>query len=151
MAILFRLVYPENGMHRVMVTTIVVLLNAVSVYGAACRTDCAKAFTHTSAPAQTTQAGAQPDCHGHSQPNGEPDSTGSSDCHRELCSSSFTIQEHQKSSLWKAMESVPFVLLAPIISVVTTTAPAFETNSDPSEHQTDPPALSFTATTVITC
>lgn len=138
-------------MRRVVATTVVILLNAVSIYGGACRTNCAKAFIHTSAPAQMAQVGAHPECHGRPQPDGEPDSTGSSECHREFCSSIFTVQDHLKSSLWQAMILIPIVLFAPVASAMTALGPIFGSNSDPSEHQTDPPALSFTATIVITC
>ena len=138
-------------MRRVMAIAVTILLNAVSAYGAVCRADCVKAFFHASTQAQTVQGGAHPECHSHPQPDGKPDSPGSSDCRREFCSSSFTVQDQLKSNLWKAIIPGGIALFTPTVFAMTVSAPAFGTNSDPSEHQTDPPSLSFTATTVITC
>lgn len=140
-------------MRRIVAALVLILLNAVSAFAAACRTDCLKIPESSAAVSAdyTTDPNAGSPCHGQGNAQSHNKKTARfGDCQRELCSNAFTIDDVRKYDSGHVLADGPAVEFAsPILQL---SAPTDQRIIVPAsaDHQTDPPSLCFTATVVLT-
>ncbi len=138
----------KSDMRRIFIASLLVLLNAVSVYGAVCRTDCAN--TVPGHKRMHIVRGNHPGCHGHAKTDNPSGSTGSGGCRREFCDNDLNSNAPESFKILRVSNIRPlwtaFLVPTRFASAQISFLPAIL-----SDHHTDPPSLFYASTVVMTC